>query len=218
MPIGSSTRISRRESPGCARSAGAYRASSEPATPVAAVPMNPRRGRCRRHQPLAISLSHSRPHAEREHGLRLITFAGTQNRRRETRMVGRVGEVLRLQAEARCAACRRGPTCPSACRPGSCRCRTARPARSWRRRACVRSSAPRPRRVPQLTAALPVQHPVVVVAAAVLHLRIDRRRCARRSRSGCRKSNGVPSTGASSPVGISVASTGVKRSASSVSW
>ena len=50
--------------------------------------------------------------AEGEHRPRLVVLAGLQDRRREVLLVRRVREVLRLQAERRCAARRRARPCP----------------------------------------------------------------------------------------------------------
>src|SRR5258708_4157142 len=86
VPIGSSSRISIcAPSPGVwARIAGAYRATSAPAAPAAAVPMNGRR----------VRLS-----PQCEHPSRLVAPAGPQHGGREVRMVRRIGEMLRLEAQ-----------------------------------------------------------------------------------------------------------------------
>ena len=58
-------------------------------------------------------------------------------------VVGRIGEVLRLEAEAEPAAVDVSPCAREACRRGSCRSRTECPAPSSRRRACGPSSVRR---------------------------------------------------------------------------
>src|SRR5439155_1165600 len=93
VPIGSPTRISRRDSDVCARGAGTCRPISQAALPTAALPMNSRRPIER------MVISTSFRDAECEHGLRLIALPRAQNRRGEVRVIGRIGEVLRLQAE-----------------------------------------------------------------------------------------------------------------------
>src|SRR5579872_912318 len=83
VPIGSSSRISIRAASFCARSAGTKRAVSDPATLAEAAPRNER-------------LSSD---AKAEHRRRVIAAVGAQHRGREVRMVRRVGEMLRLEAE-----------------------------------------------------------------------------------------------------------------------
>ena len=152
---------------------------------------------------------------EREHGLRMVRRTRLDDRRRKIRMIRRIGEMLGLEAQRRSPRVDVARLSRGSCRRGNCQNRTAAPARWSRRRGSVRSAAPR--RAPRgQTGAAPVQHPVVIVPAAVAQLRIVGAMRAPIA-VGFRKSNGVPSTGARSPVGISVASTGVKRSASIVS-
>ena len=76
-------------------------------------------------------------------------------------------------------------------------------------------SAPRPR-PPSVSPPFLIQHPVVVVAAAELELRVGMID-ARADAVAVVKSNGVPATTRNSPVGIRPVSTGVKRAASMVS-
>ncbi len=82
----------------------------------------------------------------------------------------------------------------------------------------------RPEPVSSTTAAgrkvpgVPSDDEVVVIAAAEADLLVAAVADARPHHHGVRKSNGVPATARRSPVGISVASTGVKRAACRVTF
>ena len=108
------------------------------------------------------------------------------------RMIRRVREVLRLEAEARALPVDAPALALERAVEEVARCRTARRARWSRRRACGRSSARRTRAAGCSPRAGPVQHPVVIVAVAVLQLRDSSASMRAPIAVGLRKSNGVP--------------------------
>ena len=139
---------------------------------------------------------------------RRVILSRLDQRGRKVRLVRRVRIVLRLQAEAAAAAVRSAALADQLAIEKIPRVELHARFRRSRRRACgptVGSTT----RAACLSPAVPAQHPVVIVALAVLDLRM-RRVDARADRGGLAEvERRARRHCASSPVGISVASTGV---------
>lgn len=145
-----------------------------------------------------------------------VALAGAEHRRGEAGMVGAVGEVLGFERQRSAAAVGFAALADQ----GAVEEITAveLDARFGRPNLHItpRSGFIDRSRQLQVMGAPARQHPIVVVAVAVAEL-FEIGIEARPDRCGRRKSIGVPSTGIRRPVGMSVESTGVKKSAAIIS-